>query len=262
MTRIHPTAVVDRRARIADDAEIGAYAVIDGDVELGAGCKVGPFTRIEGPTSIAEGNTFVSHGSIGAPPQDWSYKGDPTRLEIGPRNTFREFVTIHRGTVKGGGITRIGADGLFMAYSHIAHDCQVGNNVLFANGGTLAGHVVVGDSAAVGALSAVHQFCRVGEHAYIGGGTIATKDCLPFMKTVGSRPARCFGPNSIGLERKGFSEERRRAIKAAWRLLHRGDLTTSEAVALIREQLSGEPDAMRLVEFISTSQRGVILARG
>lgn len=262
MGRIHPTAVIDSRARLGDDVEIGAYVVIEGEVELGPRCVVGPFTRIEGPTTVGEDTTFVSHCSVGAPPQDWSYKGDPTRLEIGARNMFREFVTLHRGTVKGGGITRIGSDGLFMAYSHIAHDCQVGDHVLFANNGTLAGHVVVGDWAAVGALSAVHQFCRVGEHAYIGGGTIATKDCLPFMKTVGSRPARCFGPNTVGLERRGFSEDRRRAIKAAWRLLHRPDLTTSEAVARIQAQLADSPDAMLLVEFIRSSARGVILAVG
>ncbi len=262
MATIHPTAVIDPRARLGEDVEIGAYVVIEGEVELGPRCVVGPHTRIEGPTTVGAETIFVSHGSIGAPPQDWSYRGDPTRLEIGARNVFREFVTLHRGTVKGGGVTRIGSDGLFMAYSHIAHDCQVGDHVLFANNGTLAGHVVVGDWAAVGALSAVHQFCRVGEYAYIGGGTIATKDCLPFMRTVGSRPARCFGPNTVGLERRGFSEERRRAIKSAWRFLHRGDLTTSEAVAAIEAQLSHCQDAVRLVEFIRSSSRGVILARG
>lgn len=262
MARIHPTAVIDPRARLGEDVEIGAFVVIEGEVEVGPRCVVGPFTRIEGPTSVGEETIFVSHCSIGAPPQDWSYKGDPTRLEIGARNTFREFVTVHRGTVKGGGVTRIGSDGLFMAYSHIAHDCQVGDHVLFANNGTLAGHVVVGNRAAVGALSAVHQFCRVGEYAYIGGGTIATKDCLPFMRTVGSRPARCFGPNTVGLERQGFSEERRRAIKAAWRLLHRPDLTTSEAVAQIEAQLADSADARLLVDFIRSSTRGVILAAG
>jgi UDP-N-acetylglucosamine acyltransferase len=211
---------------------------------------------------IGAGNRFVSHCSVGAPPQDISYKGDPTRLEIGPRNLFREFVTIHRGTTKGGGVTRIGSDGLFMAYVHVAHDCQVGNSVIFANNGTLAGHVEIGDFAHVGALSAVHQFCHVGEYAFIGGGTIATKDCLPFMKTVGSRPARCYGPNSIGLERKGFSAERREAIKRAWRLLHNPTLTTSEAKARIAGELGAFPDAVRVLEFINAADRGVILARG
>jgi len=262
MAGIHPTAVIDPRARIAASAEIGPYVVVSGDVAIGPDCEVGAFCRIEGPTSIGAANRFVSHCSIGAPPQDLSYKGDPTRLEIGERNLFREFVTLHRGTAKGGGVTRIGNDGLYMAYVHVAHDCQVGNGVIFANNGTLAGHVEVGDFAHVGALSAVHQFCRVGEYAFIGGGTIATKDCLPFMKTVGSRPARCFGPNSIGLERKGFSAERRDAIKRAWRFLHNPTLTTSEATSRIAEDLAGLSDALRIVEFMRTSQRGTILARG
>jgi UDP-N-acetylglucosamine acyltransferase len=262
MARIHTTAVVDPRAQIADDAEIGPYVVIEGEVEVGAGCVVGALCRLEGPTIIGPGNRFVSHCSIGAPPQDISYKGEPTRLEIGARNVFREFVTIHRGTPKGGGVTRLGNDGLYMAYTHVAHDCQVGDSVIFANNGTLAGHVEVGSFSHVGALSAVHQFCRVGEYAFIGGGTIATKDCLPFMKTVGSRPARCFGPNAIGLERKGFSEERRDAIKRAWRLLHSPKLTTTEARARIAEELASAPDAARLLAFMDTSQRGVILSRG
>jgi UDP-N-acetylglucosamine acyltransferase len=262
MAKIHPSAVIDSRAKVADGVEIGPYVVVDGDVTIGPDCVVGAFCRIEGPTVIGPGNRFVSHCSVGAPPQDISYKGDPTRLEIGARNLFREFVTIHRGTTKGGGVTRIGNDGLYMAYVHVAHDCQVGDSVIFANNGTLAGHVEVGNFSHVGALSAVHQFCRVGEYAFIGGGTIATKDCLPFMKTVGSRPARCFGPNSIGLERKGFSVERRDAIKAAWRLLHNPKLTTSEARTRIAEELGALADAARLLEFINGSQRGIILARG
>lgn len=262
MARIHPTAVVDSRAELAEDVEIGPYVVIEGEVRLGSGCVVGPFCRLEGPTVIAEGNRFTSHCSIGAPPQDLSYKGEPTRLEIGPGNWFREFVTVHRGTVKGGGITRIGGHGLFMAGAHVAHDCQVGNHVIFANGGTLAGHVEVGDYATIGAFSAVHQFCRVGPYAFLGGFTVATKDCLPFMKTVGSRPARCFGPNTIGLERKGFAAERREALKKAWRILHNPKLTTTEAVARIAAELGEQPDIALLLEFIRSSQRGVILARG
>ena len=262
MSRIHPTAVIDPRARIADSAAIGPYVVVSGEVEVGPDCEVGAFCRLEGPTVVGAGNRFVSHCSIGAPPQDLSYRGDPTRLEIGSRNLFREFTTVHRGTVKGGGVTWIGSDGLFMAYVHIAHDCQVGDAVIFANNGTLAGHVEVGSFAHVGALSAVHQFCHVGEYAFIGGGTIATKDCLPFMKTVGSRPARCFGPNTIGLERKGFSAERREALKQAWRLLHNPKLTTSEARQRIAAELVDSPDAMRVLAFIDAAERGVILARG
>ncbi|MGE5235537.1 MAG: acyl-ACP--UDP-N-acetylglucosamine O-acyltransferase [Acidobacteriota bacterium] len=262
MSRIHPTAVIDAAARLADDVEIGPYVVIGGGVEIGPGCAVGPFCHFDGTVAIGAGNRFVSHCSIGAPPQDISYGGEPTRLEIGPSNVFREFVTIHRGTPKGGAVTRLGAHGLYMAYAHVAHDCQVGSHVIFANSGTLAGHVHVGDYATVGALTAVHQFCQVGEYAFIGGGTIATKDVLPFMKTVGSRPARCFGPNTIGLQRRGFSDQRLEALKKAWRLLHSPKLTTTEALVRIRQELVTAPDAARLADFIAASQRGVILARG
>ncbi|OYV95658.1 MAG: acyl-[acyl-carrier-protein]--UDP-N-acetylglucosamine O-acyltransferase [Acidobacteria bacterium 21-70-11] len=262
MATIHPSAVIDPKARLADDVVIGPYVVVEGEVEFGSGCAVGPFCRFEGPVRVGEGNRFVSHASIGAPPQDLKFKGDPTRLEIGPGNLFREFVTVHRGTPGGGGVTRLGGHSLYMIGAHVAHDCQVGDQVIFANNGTLAGHVHVGSYATVGALSAVHQFCSVGEYAFIGGGTIATKDVLPFMKTVGSRPARCFGPNSIGLERRGFSEERLRAIKTAWRYLRSPKLTTSEALERIGEELGDAPDAMRLLEFIRASERGVILANG
>jgi UDP-N-acetylglucosamine acyltransferase len=262
MARIHPTAVIDPGARIGDGVEIGPYVVIGPGVEIGPECQIGPFCRFEGPLAVAEANRFTSHCSIGAPPQDLSYRGEPTRLEIGPRNWFREFCNVDRGTIKGGGVTRVGSDGLFMVGSHVAHDCQVGSFVIFANNATLAGHVEIGDHAMVGAYTAVHQFCRVGEYAFLGGFTVATKDCLPFMRTVGGRPARCFGPNSVGLQRKGFADERRDAIKAAWRVLYSGKLTTSEAVAAIRDRLSAEPDAVRLADFIEASPRGVILARG
>jgi len=262
MARIHPTAIVDPRARLADDVIVGPYVVIEGDVELGAGCVIGPFCRFEGPTVVAVGNRFVSHCSIGAPPQDISYRGEETRLEIGPDNLFREFCNLHRGTAKGGGVTRVGGHGLYMIGTHIAHDCRVGDHVIFANQGTLAGHVVVGDWAVVGALTPVHQFCVVGEHAYIGGVSVITKDVLPFMKTVGSRPARCFGPNTVGLQRRGFSPERVSAIKTAWRHLHNPKLTTTEALDRIEASLADAPDAMRLVTFIRSSQRGAVLARG
>jgi UDP-N-acetylglucosamine acyltransferase len=262
MPRIHPSALVDPAARLAEDVEIGAYVVIDREVEIGSGCVIGPYCRFEGPTTVGEGNRFLAYCSIGAPPQDLKFKGEQTRLQIGARNWFREFVTIHRGTPGGGGITRIGSDCLFMVGAHIAHDCQVGNHIIFANNGTLAGHVEVGDFATVGAFTAIHQFCFVGEYAFLGGGTIATKDCLPFMRTVGSRPARCFGPNTIGLERRGFSVERRDAIKKAWRLLHSPKLTASEAIERIAHELADLPDAMRLVQFLRASQRGAILSNG
>jgi UDP-N-acetylglucosamine acyltransferase len=262
MLQIHPSAVIDPAAELADDVVVGPFVVVEGPVTIGAGCRIGPFCRFEGPTTVGRDNRFISHCSVGAPPQDVSYRGEETRLEIGSGNTFREFVNLDRGSAKGGGVTRIGSNSLFMVGAHIAHDCQVGDNVIFANQGTLAGHVTIGAYVTVGALSAVHQFCHVGEYAFIGGGTIATKDILPFMKTVGSRPARCFGPNTIGLERRGFSPERLHALKQAWRYLHSGKLTTREAVAAIRQDLAGAPDAVRVADFIDAASRGVILARG
>lgn len=262
MATVHPTAIVDPAADLGDDVEVGAYVVIGAGVSIASGCRIGPFCHFTGPTTVAANNTFVSHCSVGAPPQDLSYRGEATRLEIGPGNTFREFVNLHRGSVKGGGVTRVGGYGLYMVGVHIAHDCQVGDHVIFANHATLAGHVEVGSHANVGAFSAVHQFCRVGEHAFLGGFTVATKDCLPYMKTVGARPARCFGPNTIGLERKGFSPQAREALKRAWRLLHSPKLTTSEAVARIQSDLAGQPEIDILLAFIAGSQRGVILSLG
>ena len=253
---IHPDAV------LADDVEVGPFVVIEGGVSIGRGCRIGPFCRFAGSTTVGPENHFESHCSVGAPPQDLKYAGEATRLEIGAGNVFREFVTLHRGTAGGGGLTKIGDHGLFMAYAHIAHDCRVGSHTIFANAATLAGHVDVGDHSTIGAFSAVHQFCRVGRYAFLGGFTVATKDCLPFMRTVGSRPARCFGPNSIGLERLGFDEERRRALKHAWRLLRSPRLNASQAVDKIAEELAGNPDVEELLSFIGSSERGVILLRG
>lgn len=261
-TEIHSTALVDPGARLGSDVTVGPFAIIEKDVEVGDGCWVGPYCRLSGPTVIGPRNRFESHCSIGAPPQDLKYDGAPTRLEIGAGNVIREFVTFHRGTEGGGGITRVGDDSLYMAYAHVAHDCQVGSNVIFANAATLAGHVEVGDFATVGAFSAIHQFCRVGTYAFLGGFTVATKDCLPYMRTVGSRPAKCYGPNTIGLERKGFDEDRRKALKRAWRYLHSSKMTTSQAVERITAELAGQPDVELVLGFIAASERGVILARG
>ncbi len=260
--KIHPTAIVDPSAKLGEGVVLGPYTIVEADVEIGDGTVAGPFCRFSGPTVIGPGNRFESHCSVGAPPQDLKYDGEPTRLEIGAGNVFREFVTLHRGTPGGGGLTQIGDKDLFMAYAHVAHDCTVGSNTIFANGATLAGHVEVGDHAIIGAFSAVHQFCRVGDHAFLGGYTVATKDCLPYMRTVGARPARCFGPNTLGLERKGFSAERRAALKKAWRYLHSPTLTTSEALARIEEELGEQEDVRYLLEFIRSSERGVILSRG
>ncbi len=261
-TNIHETAVVHPDAVIGPGVTIGPFAVIEADVTIGEGCTVGPFCRLGGPTVIGRRNHFESHCSVGAPPQDLKFGGERTRLEIGDGNVFREFVTIHRGTPGGGGVTTIADHSLFMAYAHVAHDCHVGSHTIFANAATLAGHVTVGDHATIGAFSAVHQFCRVGRYAFLGGFTVATKDCLPFMRTVGSRPARCFGPNSIGLERQGFDEQRRSALKKAWRHLHNPHLNTSQAVERITAELAGSADVRELLDFIAGSERGVILSRG
>jgi UDP-N-acetylglucosamine acyltransferase len=261
-TRVHPSAVVDPGAELGNNVVVEPYAIIECEVKLGDDCWVGPYTRLSGPTAVGARNRFESHCSVGAPPQDLKYAGAPTQLVIGDDNQFREFVTVHRGTEGGGGVTRIADHNFFMAYAHVAHDCEVGSRTIFANGATLAGHVEVGDDATIGAFSAVHQFCRVGIHAFLGGYTVATKDCLPYMRTVGSRPARCFGPNSIGLERKGFSEQRRTALKRAWRHLHNPKNTTAAAVIAIREQLAGQEDVELVLDFIDSAARGVILARG
>jgi UDP-N-acetylglucosamine acyltransferase len=248
-TRIHPTAVVDPKAELADGVVVEPFAIIDGQVEIGRDCVIGPHSRITGWTTIGARNRFESHCSIGAPPQDLKYAGEETRLEIGDGNTFREFVTIHRGTPGGGGITRIGHDSLFMAYVHVAHDCLVGSYTIFANNATLA----------IGAITAIHQFSRVGQHAFLGGFTGANKDCLPYMNTTGNRPPKCYGPNTIGLERKGFSEEARKALRQLWRLLRSPKLTTTEAVERARAELAGQTEVDVVLEFIESSERGVIL---
>ncbi len=259
-TKIHPTAIVDSEARLAGSVSVGPYTVIEAGVEIGDGCEIGPFCRFGEGTSIGARNRFESHCSIGAPPQDLKYAGEPTRLEIGDDNWFREFVSFHRGTEGGGGVTRVGSKNLFMAYVHVAHDCLVGSGTIFANNATLAGHVEVGDQATVGALSAIHQFSRVGPHAFLGAFTAAAKDCLPYMSTVGNRPPKCYGPNTIGLERKGFSPDSRRALKRLWHILRDPKLNTSQAVEKIREELGGQEEVEVVLDFIESSNRGVILS--
>jgi UDP-N-acetylglucosamine acyltransferase len=257
--KIHPTAIVDTGARLGNGVVVGPYTVIEADVEIGADCEVGPFCRFGTGTAVGARNRFESHCSIGAPPQDLKYAGEATRLEIGDDNLFREFVSFHRGTAGGGGVTEIGSKNLFMAYVHVAHDCHVGSGTIFANNATLAGHVEVGDFSTVGALSAIHQFCRVGTHAFLGAFTAAAKDCLPYMSTVGNRPPKCYGPNTIGLERKGFSPESRKALKRLWRLLHDPKLNTSQAIERIHVELGGQDEVEVVLQFIESSERGVIL---
>jgi UDP-N-acetylglucosamine acyltransferase len=254
---IHPTAVVDRDCELAEGVVVGAHAVIGAGVRVGAGTEVGAAAHLQGPARIGERNRIFPHACVGFAPQDLKYAGEPTRLEIGDDNVLREFSTVHRGTVKGGGVTSIGSGGLFMAYSHIAHDCHVGDRVIFANGATLAGHVEVGDDATISAFSAVHQFCRVGRHAYIGGYSVVVQDALPFVKTVGHKPA-CYGLNRIGLERKGFSAEAIARLEAAVRVLTRARLNTAQALERLRTEHAGFPEVDYLIAFVETAQRGVI----
>ena len=255
---IDPTAIVSSEASVARDVTIGPYCVVGPHVTIGAGSVLGPHTRIEGPTRIGERNRFVGQLSVGTPPQDLKYKGERTELHIGNDNTFREFVTLNRGTQGGGGITTIGSGNFFMAYAHVAHDCHVGSNTIFANNATLAGHVEVGDFTTVGAFSAVHQFCRVGEHAFIGGGSICTQDVLPFVKTVGNRPAKTYGVNTIGLQRKGFQPDAIEAIQRAYRILVRGKMRLEDALARIENELAFVAEVRYLVEFVRESKRGFI----
>lgn len=258
MADVHPSAWIDPGADLADDVEVGPWTVIGEGVTVGAGTKIGPHTRIEGPTTIGERNRIFGQSSIGTDPQDMKFSGAETRLEIGHDNVIREFATINRGTEHGGGVTRVGSHSFLMAYAHIAHDCFIGDHVIFANAGTLAGHVVVEDYALVGAFTMIHQFCRIGRHAFTGGGTIATQDVLPYTKTVGARPARTFGINSIGLERKGLDADAIQSLKKAYSILIRSKLKTEDAVARIREELGHSRDALYLAEFVERSERGFI----
>jgi UDP-N-acetylglucosamine acyltransferase len=255
---IAETAIVSSEAAIAPDVVIGAYAVIGPQVTIGAGTVIGPHVRIEGPAAIGERNRFVGQCSIGTDPQDLKYKGERTELRIGHDNVFREFVTVNRGTGAGRALTSIGSSNFFMAYAHVAHDCSIGDGTIFANNATLAGHVDVGDFSTIGAFSAVHQFCRVGEHAFIGGGSICTQDVLPFVKTVGNRPAKTYGINTIGLERKGFTKETIEALQRAYRILIRSKLRAQDALARIEAELGFHPEVRYLAEFVRTSKRGII----
>ena len=258
MPAIAETAIVSSEAALAYDVVVGPYAVIGPQVTIGAGTVIGPHVRIEGPTSIGERNRFVGQASIGTDPQDVKYHGEHTELRIGNDNVFREFVTVNRGTVGGGGITTIGSHNFFMAYSHVAHDCHVGESTIFANNATLAGHVDVGDFSTIGAFSAVHQFCRVGDHAFIGGGSICTQDVLPYVKTVGNRPAKTYGINTIGLERKGFQKETIEALQRAYRILTRGHMRLQDALDKIETELGFHSEVRYFAEFVRESKRGVI----
>jgi UDP-N-acetylglucosamine acyltransferase len=261
-TRIDSTANVDPRAVIGPGSVIGPHATIGAGVRLGADCRVGASAVVDGLTEIGDGTEIYPFASIGQVPQDLKFKGEETRLVIGKRNIFREFVTIHRGTRGGGGQTTIGDHNVFMAYVHIAHDCHVGNHTIFGNMATLGGHVSVDDYANVSAGSGVHQFCRVGRHAFIGGYSVVTKDAMPYARTVGSRPARIFGVNTVGLTRRGVSSDVITKLKRSFRYLLQSKLNTTNALQQIeRDKSLACPEVEYLVNFIRTSPRGVILRR-
>jgi len=256
---VHETAIVDPGARLGEDTVVGPYATIGPHVTIGKRCRIGASSVIDGTTEIGDDTEIYPLASIGLAPQDLKFKGEPTRLVIGRRNVFREFVTIHRGTAGGGGVTTIGDHNLFMAYAHVAHDCHVGSYTIFGNAATLGGHVTVEDYAAISAYSGVHQFCRVGRHAFIGGYTVVTRDALPFAKTVGNR-ARIYGLNTIGLARRGFSAELIGKLRRAYR--HLLQHNTSRALEIIeRDPTLRAPEVEYLVRFITSAKRGVILRR-
>ena len=255
---IHPAAIVDRTASIAESAEIGPYCVIGPQVSIGERTRLMGHVFVEGPITIGEDNIFYPYASVGLAPQDLKYKGERSETRIGDRNQIREFVTIHRGTMGGGMLTSIGSDNLLSAYTHVAHDVTIGNNTVLSHGATLGGHVSIADRAVVGAHSGIHQFCRVGRFAMIGGYSVVTQDVLPFATTVSARENKIFGANRVGLERSEFSGESIEVLQTAFRLLTRAGLNTSQAVERIRAELPLTAELAELLDFIATSDRGFI----
>jgi UDP-N-acetylglucosamine acyltransferase len=253
---IHPTAIVSPNATLAADVEVGPYSIIGAGVELGPRCKVGPHVVINGPSRIGADNAFFQFASIGDAPQDHGYKGEATRLEIGDRNTFRECVTVNRGTTKQDWVTSIGSDNLFLAYSHVAHDCKVGSHCVFSNSVGLAGHVEVGDWVIFGAYSGVHQFAKIGAHAFLANNTAATYDIPPYFTAEG-RPAVPRIVNEIGLKRRGFAPEQVRNIRNAFRVLYRSNLKLAEATEQLRVLASTQPELKAIVDFLDRSERGI-----
>lgn len=255
---IHPTAVIAPDARLGSGVRVGPYAVIGAEVEIGAGTLVGAHCTIEGPTRIGRDNVFHGHAAVGGAPQDKKYRGERVELEIGDGNSVREFVTINRGTGEGGGVTRIGHRNWILAYSHIAHDCLVGDDCVFSNNATLAGHVVVGNHVILSGFAGVHQFCRIGDHAFIGMGAFVNGDVPPFLMIAQERYARPRGINSEGLKRRGFDGERIAAIKRAYRALYMGDAKLDEAKAELIEIASGSDDVRAFLDFIEAGERPLL----
>jgi UDP-N-acetylglucosamine acyltransferase len=254
---IDPHAVIDPSAELAAGVSVGPFAVIGAGVTIGRGTRVGPHTVINGPTRIGEDNHIYQFASVGDAPQDKKYAGEPTRLEIGDRNTIREFVTINRGTIQDEGVTRIGNDNWIMAYVHIAHDCRIGDHTIFANNASLAGHVRVEDYVILGGFTLVHQFCSIGAHALTAFGSGISMDVPPYV-TVGGMPAHAHGMNMEGLRRRGFSEAARRTLKQAYKLLYRENLSLQDALVRLRELAAGCHEVELLVHFLENKKRGIV----
>ncbi|HXX71721.1 MAG TPA: acyl-ACP--UDP-N-acetylglucosamine O-acyltransferase [Candidatus Acidoferrum sp.] len=258
MSEVDPRAVVSPYAKLGEKVCIAAYAIVGDEVELGDGCVVESHAVVRGPSTFGRNNHFYPFSTVGGDPQDLTYTGQRVRLEVGESNEFREFCTVHRGTIKGGGVTRVGNHSLLMAYSHVGHDCVIGDRVILTNGAQLAGHIVVEDYAGISSFCLLHQFVRIGRHSYIGAGTVITQDVPPFSLIVGERTNRCYGINKVGLERHGFSPERIRTLEQAYRYLLRSKLNTSQAVEKMRGSLAESEDVQTLIRFIeSTTDRGL-----
>ena len=255
---IHPTAIVDARARISESAEIGPYAVVGADVEIGPRTRLMAHNYLEGPTWIGEDNVLFPYNTVGVASQDLKYKGERAETRIGHRNRIREFVTIHRGTQGGGLVTSIGNDNLIMTYAHVAHDVHIGDHVILGNSVGVAGHVTVEDWADVAPYSGVHQFCRIGRHAFVGPYSVIKQDVMPFSLTSSKPETSVFGANSIGLERRGFDKQAVEALQTAFRLLTRAQLNTAQAVQRIRAEVPPCPQVEELLAFIEASGRGVV----
>ena len=255
---IHPTAVIDPGARLGEGVSVGAFTLVGPDVEIGDGCQIGPHCSFAGPTRIGRDTRFIGHCAVGGEPQDKKFAGERTELVIGDRNVFREFVTLNRGTGNGGGVTRIGDDNWMLAYTHVAHDCIVGNHCIFSNNTTLAGHVTVGDWVIISGFAGAHQFCRIGAHAFLGMGALANGDVTPFTMVGGNSIGRPRGINSEGLKRRGFSPERIAAIKRAYRTLFVAGLPLAEAREQLAQQALDSEDVRLLLDFIGSGERPLL----
>ena len=255
---IHPSAIVDPLARVAESADIGPYCIIGPEVEIGARTRLMANIYLEGPTTIGDDNIFYPYSTIGVASQDLKYQGERAETRIGHRNKIREFITIHRGTKGGGLATSVGSDNLLMAYTHIAHDCSVGDHCILVNGVTLAGHVSIGDWVELSAFVGVHQFCRVGRHSFVGPHAVVTQDILPYSMCVAEREMKVFGANRVGLERRGFATASIERLQTSFRLLTRAQLNTSQAIERIRAEVPSSAEVDELLEFIAESKRGVV----